>query len=308
MKPLVVVLLLWANILWAEKSGRVAIAYFSSNKLVLADSSGNVVRSVPTSFKKEVFGISVNASGTKLIATLRTFGRGEFGGDFYLWTAQTGKWRQITHGPYVFRAKEEGHREVYADPAFSPDGQSIAFAIHDESLYDDNDIVDASGPAALMCLASSRVRVIKSTLGDPEKDPAGPPWFANTPQWSPDGKRLLLNFESGFAVIDLRSGRMQPLNPKIESGTSTYAVNWLDSRRLFMALHQDFSKAFMARTLKVDDGSITEAPENFREIGAKLLGFNSEVWVVEDPAGSEVHGRSVWRLPKSVVFGLAPKF
>lgn len=308
MRRLLLLLFLLTNFLRAQKSPHVAIAYLNHKKIVVADTSGAVIRIVPVPFKREVSGIAVDNSGTQVIATARTFGRGEFGGDFFLWTARSGKWVQITHGPYVFKEKEKGHREVYDQAAFSPDGHSIAFAIHYESEYDDNDIVDASGPAALMRLGTSKVNVIKSTSGD-GKDPTGPPWLSNAPQWSPDGKQLLLSFESGFAVIDLRSGRLRNLNPEIERGAGTYAVNWLDSSRvLFLAFFDDISKDPIPHALNLQDGSVTDAPQNLRGVAGKLLGFNSELWVVEVSGVSEVHGRSVWKLPKPAIFGLAPAY
>ncbi|HEY3930356.1 MAG TPA: hypothetical protein VGL89_18430 [Candidatus Koribacter sp.] len=308
MTRVVVFFLIFGQALWAEDSGRVAIAFLKEKNIVVADSSGDVVRTIPAPFKKAVSGIAVDASGTQIVAVVRTFGRGEFGGDLYLWTVRSKTWKKITEGPYVFKKKEKGHREVYDDPAFGPDGKSIAFVIHYESLFDDNDAVDAVGPAAFIFPSSGKVDVIHSTLTNGTSDPTGPPWLANSPRWSPNGKLLLLSFEDGFATVELGSGRLHFLKPNIGDNSGTYGVDWVNSSCvLFLAFFDDPSKVAL-HALNVKDDSVAKIPGRFGAISGRLLDFNSEVWVAENSGVREVHGRKTWELSKPGVFGLAPNF
>jgi hypothetical protein len=284
-----------------------AIAFVEGERVLVTDESGTVLRAVPLQLHQPILQIAVNADGTELIATLKTFGRGEMGGDLFLWTAGAKIWKQITRGPYVYKQLEKEHREVYDRPAFSRSGTTIAFAIHWESLGDDNDVVDAAGPLALMDLKSGRIKIIKSTLGDPQKDPSGPPWFANSPRWSADGKQVLINFEAGFGVIDLASGHLKIFDPQTSGAATSCAVNWLTTEKvLFTSFPEDEAKPTVLNSLTLSDGAVSDAPERFKQLNGKLLEFNTVLSVVEVSDEFEVHGLSVWKLPKPAIFGLPP--
>ncbi len=229
------------------------------------------------------------------------------GGDLFLWTTADKTWRRITHGPYVYKRLEKGHREVYDGPAFDPSGTKIAFAIHTESLYDDNDVVDAAGPLALMDLKTRLITVIRSTLEDPQKDPNGPPWYTNSPQWSANGSRLLVNFDSGFGMVDLATGRLKAFDLQIDGVATSYAVNWLSTDELlFVSYPEDKAMPTVLHSFRLSDGVVSIAPERFKQLHGNLLAFNTAVSVVEVSGEREVRGSSVWKLPEPGVFGLCP--
>ncbi len=299
--------LLFGTTVRAQDHRRAAVAFVEGERVLITDASGTVLRAVPLQLRQPVLQIAVDADGTELIVTLKSFGRGEMGGDFFLWTTADKTWRQITHGPYVYKRVEKGHREVYDGPAFSPSGTRIAFAIHTESLYDDNDVVDAAGPLALMDLKTRRITVIKSTLEDPQKGPDGPPWYANSAQWSANGNRLLVNFDSGFGMVDLATGRLTALDLQVDGDATSYAVNWLSPDEvLFVSYPEDQAKPTVPHSLTLSDGVVSSAPERFKHLNGNLLAFNTAVSVVEVSGEREVRGSSVWKLPKPGIFGLCP--
>jgi hypothetical protein len=235
------------------KQSKVAAAYASEQNIIVLDSSANIVRKIAIPFAP--IGLGIAPDGTQLIATKRTFGRGMNGGDFFLWTTRRPVWVKITHGPYAFKQREKGYREVYADPAFSPTGRRIAFAIHWESLGDDNDVVMASGPLAIMDIATRRIEVIRATNEVYLKEPA----YANTPVWSPDGTRILMNFEVGCGMVDVSNGTLTDPGKKTTESLAA-CVGWKNERSILFTTGKDSDEyaKFVTKILDISSNQIVD--------------------------------------------------
>jgi hypothetical protein len=124
-----------------------------------------------------------------------------------------------------FKTKEldKNETEVYDDPQFSPDGRSLAFAIHTDNPGDGNDAINDSGPIAVMDLQTRKVRVLKST----ENIDGQGLCFANTPMWSPDGKSILFNCENGAFITNVRGTTLRELKLGREQNNMAYAISWV---------------------------------------------------------------------------------
>jgi len=299
----------FTTFLCAQQRARVAIAYLDGPRVVVADGSGHAIRTVKVSFNKPISGLAINATGTHIVAVLQTFGRGEFGGDFYLWSLRSKRWKRITFGPYVFKEKEEGHREVYDRPAFSPSGKSVGFLIRTESLYDDNDCVMASGPVALMNLSTGKIRVLRTTMQIDQtlRATQDPPFCTESVAWSSDSRTLLECFEDAFGTVDLETLKFHLWDPSVGDGLMSYSVNWLDGAHILFASRRSFEEKASLHRLSLKDGTVSEPPQRFGALTGELMDFNRDVYVIRDEdGGREVHGSIVWKLPKPGIFGLAP--
>ncbi len=145
-----------------------------------------------------------------------------YGGHLYLLTVATGKVERLTHGYYLDGLPEPGNPEVYADPDLSPDGRRMVFAIHGQA---NGDVVEASGPLAMLDLSTRRVRILKATMNVD----VGGVAFANNPHWSPDGNRILVNFENGAAVTEVTGTTLKNLDGMIPEGEGDlrFALGWV---------------------------------------------------------------------------------
>jgi hypothetical protein len=116
----------------------------------------------------------------------------------------------------------EGGPEVYADPDFSPDGKCVVFAIHGQAS---GDLVEASGPLAILDLNTRRVRILKPTMNVD----VGGVAYANNPRWSPDGNWILVNFEAAPAMTDVAGTTIEDLSSIIPEGEGdlSFALGWV---------------------------------------------------------------------------------
>jgi WD40 repeat protein len=216
----------------------------SGTTLTVTTPSGLVTRT--TTLQEPAYDFALSNDG-KLLVTAASFS--VYGGPLALFRVQSGQWSRLTSGPVYFTRLERGEKEVYADPRFSPDGSRIAFAIHLNSSGDDNDVIDASGPIAVMDLSNRRVRVLKSTTNIDGNGPC----FANTPLWSPDGKRLLFSCETGGAVTDAGGTTLRQLEMGTDAKSWTAALGWVGNSCVLYVQGVDGSKfdTYEARLLNL---------------------------------------------------------
>ncbi len=198
-----------------------------------------------TSLSVEVGAVAFSpASGRLVIQT-----KGEWGGKLYLVDPKTGNLHGLLPQPIYFkkltakdkevpasereRINREEH-EVYADPEFDPTGNLLVFAVHD-SGPGAWDAVEAAGPLAVLDLQSSAVRVLDATLLKKEQGP----FYSNDPHWSPDGKRILLSFEAGAAIVDAKGLNITDLDGWFDQpeGAQSYADCWLDNRTIVYGVY-----------------------------------------------------------------------
>ena len=196
------------------------VALATGTSLTLATASGQIAQRIP--LKRPVYAFALSRD-RKLLATVAP--DTQTGGSLSLLNLQTHTQTRLTTGHLYFQAKDlnKGETEVYDDPQFSPDGRSLAFAIHTDNPGDGNDAVMDSGPIAVMDLATRKVRVLHSTT---KIDGQGP-CFANDPMWSPDGKWILFNCEDGAFITDAQGAELRGLKWGTDRDASSYAVSWV---------------------------------------------------------------------------------
>jgi len=232
-----------------EKS---TIAYVSGTTLTVTTPSGLVTNTVKLQQPVHDFALSHDR---RLLVTAASLSA--YGGPLALFSLQSGQWSRLTSGPVYFTRLPRGEKEVYADPRFSPDGTRIAFAIHLNSPGDDNDVIDASGPIAVMDLSNHRVRVLKSTTNI---DGTGP-CFANTPLWSPDGNRILFSCETGAGVTDAGGTTLQQLQMGTNEELWTAALSWVGNSCVLYVQAVDANKfdTYEVRLLDLRTGKSKDA-------------------------------------------------
>jgi Tol biopolymer transport system component len=188
--------------------------------LTLAASSGRVIQKIE--LKKPVYNFALSKDRKQLVTVSVDT---ETGGNLYLLNLQTHALTKLTNGHLYFKAKElnKNETEVYDDPQFSPDGRSLAFAIHTDNPGDGNDAEDDAGPIAVIDLQTRKVRVLKST----ENIEGQGLCFANTPMWSPDGKWILFNCENGAFITDAHGTSLRELRFGAKKDNMAYAISWV---------------------------------------------------------------------------------
>ena len=199
------------------------VAFVTGTTLVLTSASGQVTQRIDLRHPVYNFALS---SDRKLLVTVAP--DTATGGNLDLLDLQTQRQTRLTSGNLYFKASEldKGETEVYDDPQFSPDGRSIAFAIHTDNPGDGNDAINDSGPIAVMDLQSRKVRVLKAT----ENIDGQGLCFANSPMWSPDGKWILFNCENGAFVTDAQGISLRDLKLGTDEDALTSAVSWVGNR------------------------------------------------------------------------------
>jgi hypothetical protein len=205
---------------YGQSTKEPVVVFAIETTLTLADSSGQVMQKIE--LKHPIFNFALSKD-RKLLATVAL--DTETGGNLSLLNLRTHTQTRLTNGNLYFKAKylDKGETEVYDDPQFSPDGRSLAFAIHTDNPGDGNDAINDSGPIAVMNLQTRKVRVLKST----ENIDGQGFCFANKPMWSPDGKWILFNCENGAFITDAQGTTLRDLKLGTDKDSMTEAVSWV---------------------------------------------------------------------------------
>jgi hypothetical protein len=204
----------------AQSSDEPVVAFATGTTLTLASATGRVTQKIDLGHPIYNFALS---SDRKLLVTVAL--DTATGGNLSILNLRTHEQTSLTSENLYFKASElrKEEKEVYDDPQFSPNHQSVAFAIHTDNPGDGNDAENDSGPIAVMDLRSRKVRVLKST----ENIEGQGSCFANSPKWSPDGKWILFNCEDGAFVTDARGASLRDLKLGTDRDAETSAVSWV---------------------------------------------------------------------------------
>jgi hypothetical protein len=197
-----------------------AIAYGNAGTLYIATTSGKTLSVWKPTPPIGTFAFTTDAKQV-LFAPLGKYPH-DYGGQLYVLTLSTNKVKRLTHGPYYNKSGKSD--EVYADPDVAPDDKRAVFAIHESS----GDLVEASGPFAVITLSTGNVSLAESSLHTDVNGVA----FANDPHWSPDGRHILLNYEDGVVLSDPSGKNSQNLSPLIGNGGWSHAERIIRRRRI----------------------------------------------------------------------------
>ncbi len=274
------------NILWAADDNRAAIGYSSGGVLRIATDSGRVLRTLEA--KPRIGDFAISSDGQKVVfSPLGT----EYGGPLYLLNLLTRKSEPLAEDHYYVRG------EVYSDPDFSPNGNELVFAIHARA---NGDLVEASGPFATMDLRTKKVDVLPATTNI-----EGGVAFANDPTWSPDGERLLLNFESDAAVADATGRTLKRLSAMVPNneGTWLHGLGWIGKSCVVYIVGSDQRTANRApaRVLNLQTLRVAPASELLKGASESFVGltaFSMLVRVRAIEGALIVEGTAhPWRIP-----------
>jgi len=130
---------------------RAAVAYTRGQEIYMATGAGRVVRTVHVKQPLESFAISPDA--TAIVFSSR---ESEYGGRLYAVDVAS-----AVSKPLGLSGNYFAEEEVYSDPDFSPDGKRVAFAIHGARK---GDLIEASGPFAVLDLSTGKVTILRSTM------------------------------------------------------------------------------------------------------------------------------------------------
>lgn len=196
------------------------IAYPDGRTLILATRTGAVVRKIRMPVAIAAFSVAPDLSKIAFIGKSKNM----YGGPLYLHDVRSRRTAPPRGAPFWPHGPEsEPVDEVYMDPAFSPDGTLLAFAIHTPPKGILGDIVLAAGPLALLSLPTGKVTLLDATLHVPGT--ADSPAYAYRPVWSPDGKMFFVNFETGFALLTASETGIRTLDPPVEGFSN--ALGWI---------------------------------------------------------------------------------
>jgi dipeptidyl aminopeptidase/acylaminoacyl peptidase len=273
-------------LLWAADDNRAAIGYSSDGVLHIATESGRILRTLEAKPPVGDFGISPD--GRKVVFS--PLGA-EYGGPLYLMDVVSDKTELLVQDHYYVQG------EVYSDPAFSPDGGKVIFAVHARAK---GDLVEASGPFAIIDLRTRRVNVLPATTNID-----GGVAFANDPIWSPDGKSILLNFESDAAITDATGRTLKMLSSIVPNseGPWLHGLGWIGTGCVVYAIGSDQRNADRApvRVLNLKTLRTLPANELLNLPAASVTGLTafSMPIRVRTVAGTRVveGAASSWRVP-----------
>jgi len=207
------------------------LVVYAQGKFQLRIVGSTSFTTVPCAFRVGSFSISSNGRYIVFASVEGQAGAGQL----YLVDLKTGNADRLIVKPFYF--KDRNQREEYTDPEFSPDGRRVAFAVHSVQGNDADDMVGLAGPLAMLDLASREVHVVPSTENIAAQGPA----YVNNPSWSPDGTQILISFETGGAILNLKTGALQLLDHAMSRNSSTPNTDthsplswWSDKRILFV--------------------------------------------------------------------------
>lgn len=216
------------------KSGAApAVAYESNGVVHTATATGHNLQAMTTSLRIGSFAISPDAEA--VVFTPLPKKRDLYGGHLFL-LRDSSKPELLTHGPYYNRSRRPA--EVYSDPDYAPDGTRVVFSIHSQPA---GDLVEASGPFAILELKTKKVTVLPDTLHI-----RGEAWgvgFASSAFWSPDGRKILLNFEDRSALTDPEGKSLEDLSPLMKGEDWTSSLGWLGSQCVVYVTGKDYVDA-----------------------------------------------------------------
>ncbi len=216
------------------KSGEApALTYVSNGGLHLVTATGHNLRVMRTSLRIGSFAISPDAQA--VVFTPVPKNPDVYGGQLFLLRDSSNP-ELLTHGPYYNKSRRPA--EVYSDPDYAPDGSRVVFSIHSQPT---GDLVEASGPFAILELKTKKVTVLADTLRVP-----GEAWgtgFASGAFWSPDGRKILLNFEDGSALTDPEGKSLEDLSPLMKGEDWTSSLGWLGSQCVVYVTGKDYLDA-----------------------------------------------------------------
>jgi Tol biopolymer transport system component len=202
----------------AQGSNEPVVAFVTGTTLTLAAPSGQVVQKID--LKHPVYDFALSKDRRMLVEVAPD---SPHGGNLSLVDLSSRTQTPVTDGYRYFRYLNERETEVYADPQFSPDGKNIVFGIHGNTNDDGDDAEENSGPFAVYNVASSKIRVLKSTAKIDEQGPCSE-W---NPMWSPDGKWILFNCENGAFITDAQGTTLRDLKLGTDGEALTSAVSWV---------------------------------------------------------------------------------
>lgn len=282
--PLVLLLIAVPTFGWSRFSSAtiptVGVVYTSHGALIIKDAAGKTVRTIRANVPIGSFSISPDRRSVVFAPPGRKCsapGLGRQGGPLYLLTLSTGQMRQlITDRIHIY-----SEREVYADPDFSPDGTQIVFAIHSESC---GDAVMTAGPYALLDRRTHVARTLASTV-DPGGHHHGPA-YGFDPRWSPDGQRILVNFDDAFDITTASSSQLLGVStsknwiPTAMAMSGTTGVGWLGNRCVVFAAGEGNLTSTYVLNL---DTHRTESLARFLGMSSDqttdLVAFSPTIWV-----------------------------
>jgi hypothetical protein len=212
-----VILALSALLAVCQVPSAAVVAATSGTTLSLYNTVGTVVQRID--LKQPVAGFAFSPDRNKLVVVLPDT---EHGGALILIDLKSGARRKLTGSHFAFRDLNKGETEVYDSPAFSPDGRSVAFAVHGNQPGDGNDASENSGPLAVLDFDSGKLRVLKATNNVEVNEPCS----ESDPQWSPDGKWILFNCEDGALLTDPQGRTLRDLKISSDDAGSS-AVGWV---------------------------------------------------------------------------------
>ena len=200
-----------------QPASPVVVGIATGPTLSLYDANGGVVKRIDLGKPVAGFALSPAQSQLVIVSPER-----EHGGALYLVDLNTGSRRKLTAGPFVFQHLNPNEREVYDGPAFSPDGRSLVFAVHGDQPGDGNDAEENSGPLAILDLRTLKPRVLKATNNIDGEGPCS----ESDPKWSPDGKWILFNCETGAFLTNVAGTVLRDLKIDPSDGYSS-AIGWV---------------------------------------------------------------------------------
>jgi WD40-like Beta Propeller Repeat len=295
---LFVLLALAGEQLWGQSSGngKPAVAYSYKGVLYLATESGHPLKAVRTTLPIGDFAVSPDG---KLVVFSPPRSSRLTGGPLWILNVATGALERMPTDPFYNAAPDKNQTEFYADPAFSPTSDSVVYAAHGRAT---GDLVQTRGPVAVMDVKTKQVRILKDSLGN-DGLPLG---FASDLHWSPDGERILLNYE-GSASITVPDGTkltdlVIPENEIKRSPLSygMHAISWLGSKCILYQAGDDPERD-PTRVLNLSTGKTSSAAEllNLPEQSLRgVLAFSGQLWVRRYGSRYRVDGRSIsWLVP-----------
>lgn len=205
----------------AVEESNVRLVYAQDYVFYLADAHAHVLREVEVNVPIGAFSVSPDAS-----TIVFSSGTSRNGGDLRLLSVSTGHItllrRSVSNAKPNSRAATKEWVEEFDAPAFSPSGESIAFATNYENTRGRPDPSHIGGPLTIMELARHNTHGVlasASSHNEAEED-------IRNISWSPNGHQLLLNVNGIATITDVENGELRAVNFAPNSQTKSSAFGW----------------------------------------------------------------------------------